>query len=126
MIKLTIVKCFRNLSFNKTISSLSDEEALLLHFVNDDGDISLPTGSKLHYFVKNRLGTEGLQHIMGMIAERIIGLIKARDLKTNSTPLKASRYDKHSDYNPHYGCKMDKAHITLIGVFPLYMTYTRG
>jgi uncharacterized protein Usg len=126
MIKLTIVKCFRNLSFNKTISSLSDEEALLLHFVNDDGDISLPTGSTLHHFVKYRLGTEGLQHIMGMIAERIIGLTKARDLKTDSTPLEASRYDKHSDYNPHYGCKMDKAHITLIGVFPLYMTYTNG
>ncbi|WP_394697802.1 transposase [uncultured Methanomethylovorans sp.] len=63
---------------------------------------------------------------MGMIAERIIRLTKARDLKTDSTPLEASRYDKHSDYNPHYGCKMDKAHITLIGFFPLYMIYTNG
>ncbi len=126
MIKLTIVKCFRDLSFNKTISSLSDEEALLLHFVNDGGNISLPTGSTLHHFVKYRLGTDGLQHIMRMIAERIIGLTKARDLKTDSTPLEASRYDKYSDYNPHYGCKMDKAHITMIGVFPLCMTYTNG
>ncbi len=126
MINLTIVKCFRDLSFNKTISSLSEEEALLLHFVNDSGDIFLPTGSTLHHFVKYRLGTEGLQHIMRMIAERIIGLTKARDLKTGFTPLEASRYDKHSDYHPHYGCKMDKAHITLIGVFPLYMTYTNG
>ena len=88
MIKLTIVKCFRDLSFNKTISSLSEEEALLLHFVNDSGDISLPTGSTLHHFVKYRLGTEGLQHIMRMIAERIIGLTKARDLKKVLHPLK--------------------------------------
>jgi hypothetical protein len=126
MIKLTVVNCFRKLSVNKTISSLSDEEAVLLHFVNDDGDIVLPTGSTLHHFVKYRLGKEGLQYIMGMIAERIIKLTKARDLKTDSTPLEASRYDKHSDYNSHYGCKMDKAHITLIGVFPLCMTYTNG
>ena len=126
MIKLTIVKCFRDLSFNKTISSLSDEEALLLHFVDDNGDIALPTGATLHHFVKYRLGKKGFQYIMGMIAERIIKLTKARDLKTDSTPLEASRYDKHSDYNPHYGCKMDKAHITLIGVFPLYMTHTNG
>jgi hypothetical protein len=121
MIKLTVIMCFRKLSFEKTISSLSDEEALFLHFVNADGDIVLPTGSKLHHFVKYKLGNEGLQYIMGRIAEKIIKLTKHKDLKTDSTPLEPSRYDKHSDYNPHYGCKMDKAHITLIGVFSLLL-----
>jgi uncharacterized protein Usg len=126
IIKLTIVKFFRELPFDKVVSSLTDEEALLLHFINKDGDIALPTGSTLHHFIKYRLGEAGLQHVMGMITERIIRHTKYRDLKTDSTPLEASRYDKHSDYNPHYNCKMDKAHITMIGTFPLYMTYTNG
>jgi len=126
MIKLTIVKCFRKLSFDKTISSLTDEEALLLRFVDADENISLPTGATLHHFVKYRLGENGFQKIMEKIAGRILKLTQFRDLKTDSTPLEASRYDRHSDYNPHYGCKMDKAHITLIGTYPLYMTYTKG
>jgi hypothetical protein len=33
MIKLSVVKCFRKLSYNKTISSLTEEEAILLSFL---------------------------------------------------------------------------------------------
>ena len=32
MIKLFVVKCFRKLSFDKTISSLTEEDAILLSF----------------------------------------------------------------------------------------------
>lgn len=126
MLKLTILKLYRDQSYSKTIASLTDEEALLLGFVDNDGDIAVPTRSTLHGFIKDRLGLEGFEHIMGMIARRILELTKCKDLKTDSTPLEASRYDKHSYYNPHYKCKMDKAHITMIGVFPLYMNYTDG
>ena len=126
MIKLTVVMCFRNLSFDKTISSLTDEEALLLLFVDSNDNISLPTGATLHHFMKYRLGESGFREIMEKVASRILYLTSSKDLKTDSTPLEASRYDKHSDYNPHYNCKMDKAHITLIGTCPLYMTYTNG
>jgi hypothetical protein len=44
----------------------------------------------------------------------------------DSTPLEASRYSKNSEFNPHYNCKMDKAHITMIGTYPVFMTYTGG
>ena len=46
--------------------------------------------------------------------------------KIDSTPLEASRYDEYADYHPHYGCKMDKAHITMVGTLPVFMTHTRG
>ena len=63
---------------------------------------------------------------MMMICRKISNLSKSTNAKMDSTPLEASRYDKYSDYNPHYGCKMDKAHITMIGTYPVFMTYTGG
>ena len=56
MIKLFIVKCFRRLSYEKTISSLTEEEAILLSFYDENGLIKLPSGKTLHNFVKYRLG----------------------------------------------------------------------
>src|SRR5512136_2839013 len=41
MIKLFVVKCFRNLSYDKTISSLSEEETILLSFLDENGQIKL-------------------------------------------------------------------------------------
>ena len=59
MIKLFIVKCFRSLSYDKTISSLTEEEAIQLSFFDEDYQIKLPSGGTLHHFVKYRLGEEG-------------------------------------------------------------------
>ncbi len=126
MIKLFIVKCFRNLSFDKTISSLTEEEAILLSFYDENGHIKLPSGGTLHHFVKYRLGEEGVNEIMMLLGEKILKLSSAKEAKIDSTPLEASRYDKHADYNPHYGCKMDKAHITMVGTYPVFMTHTKG
>ncbi|RXG33371.1 transposase, IS4, partial [Methanohalophilus sp. WG1-DM] len=50
---------------------------------------------------------------MFRIGKKISRITKIRDVKTDSTPLEASRYDRYADYNPHYKCKMDKAHITM-------------
>jgi len=63
---------------------------------------------------------------MFRIGKKISRITKIRDVKTDSTPLEASRYDRYADYNPHYKCKMDKAHITMIGTLPIYMTHTKG
>jgi hypothetical protein len=63
---------------------------------------------------------------MEMVSEEIIKLIDSKDAKLDSTPLEASRYDAYRDFNPHYECKMDKAHITMIGIYPVFMTYTDG
>ena len=52
------------------------------------------------------------------LGEKILKLSSEKEAKIDSTPLEASRYDKHADYNPHYGCKMDKAHITMVGTYP--------
>jgi hypothetical protein len=35
-------------------------------------------------------------------------LSQEKKAKIAFTSLRASRYDKHADYNPHYECKMDK------------------
>ncbi len=63
---------------------------------------------------------------MEMVGERIIKLIDSKEAKLDSTPLEASRYDTHSDFNVYYECKMDKAQITMIGTYPVFMTYTDG
>jgi hypothetical protein len=61
MVKLFIVMCVRQLSYNKTIASLTVEEALLLRIVNKNDDISMLTGATLHHFVKYRLREKGFR-----------------------------------------------------------------
>ncbi|NJD54692.1 MAG: ISNCY family transposase, partial [Candidatus Methanoperedens sp.] len=125
MIKFAIVKFFRQQPFKKIV--LSQDEAWLLGFEEGkDGGISIPSGGTLHHFVKYRLGIEGINKVMEMVGERIVKLIDLKDAKLDSTPLEASRYDVHSDFNPHYECKMEKAHITMIGTYPVFMTHTNG
>ena len=126
MIKLFVVKCFRKLSYDKTISSLTEEESILLSFFDENSQIKLPSGGTLHHFVKYRLGEEGINEIMMLLGEKILKLSSEKEAKIDSTPLEASRYDKHADYNPHYECKMDKAHITMVGTYPVFMTHTNG
>ena len=130
MIKLFIVKCFRSLSYDKTISSLTEEEAILLSFFDENDQIKLPSGGTLHHFVKYRLGEEGINEVMMLLGGKILKLSSEKEAKIDSTPLEASRYDENADYHPHYGCKMDKAHdkahITMVGTLPVFMTHTKG
>ena len=124
MIKLAVVKFFRQLPYRKVI--ISEDEAYLLGFREHDGIIKIPSGGTLHHFVKNRLGVEGADKIMLMVGRRIIQLVDEKDAKLDSTPIEVSRYDKYCDHNPHYKCKMNKAHITMIGTYSVFMTYTGG
>jgi hypothetical protein len=126
MIKLFIVKCFRKISYDKTISSLTEEEAIILSFFDENDQIKLPSGGTLHHFVKYRLGEKGINDVMMLIGEKILELSSEKEAMIDSTPLEASRYDMYADYNVHYGCKMDKAHITMVGTYPVFMTHTNG
>ena len=87
MIKLFVVKCFRNLSYDKTISSLTEEEAILLSFFDENGQIKLPSGGTLHHFVKYRLGEEGINEIMILLGKKILKLSSEKEAKIDSTPL---------------------------------------
>jgi hypothetical protein len=106
MIKFAVVKFFRQQPFKKII--LSEDEAWLLGFKEKDGKILIPSGGTLQHFIKYRLGTEGITKIMEMVGERIIKLIDSKDAKLDSTPLEASRYDAHSDFNPHMNARWIK------------------
>jgi hypothetical protein len=83
-----------------------------------------PTGSALHHSVKYRLEVEGIDEIMLMLGKKIAKPGKSNEAKLDSTPLEASGYFKNSEFNPHYNGKMDKVHITMIGTYPVFMTYT--
>jgi hypothetical protein len=76
--------------------------------------------------MKYRLGEEGINEIMMLIGENILKLSQKKEAQIDYTPLEASRYDKHPDYNPHYECKMDNAHITIVGTYPIFRTHTKG
>ncbi len=58
MIKLAVVKFFRQQPYKKLV--ISEEEAWLLGFKEKDGTIPIPSGGTLHHFVKYRLGVEGI------------------------------------------------------------------
>ena len=126
MIKLSVVKCFRKLSYDKTTSSLTEEEAILLSFFDESGQIIFPCGETLHHFVKYRLGEKGINEIMMLLGEKILKLSPEKEAKIDSIPVESSRYNKHADYNPHYECKMDKAHITMVGTYPVFVTNIKG
>ena len=114
-----MLKFFRQQPYKKVV--LSDEEAWLLGFKEKDGIMQIPSGGTLHHFVKYRLGVKcafllrrkhsfhvverRVDKIMEMVGGKIIKLTDSNDAKLDSTPLEASRYDQHSDFNPHYGCK---------------------
>ena len=125
MIKLFVVKCFRKLYFDKTISSSTEEEAIILSFFDEDGQIKLLSGGIIPNFVKYRLAEEGINEVMLLLGEIILKLSKEKEARVDSPPLEASRHDKHADYNPHYECKMDKAHITMVGIYHVFMTHTK-
>jgi hypothetical protein len=51
MIKLFVVKCFRKLSYDKTISSLTKEETILLSLFDENGQVKLSSGGTIHHFL---------------------------------------------------------------------------
>lgn len=65
MIKLSVVKFFRQLPYKKVV--LSEEKAWLLGFKEKDIVIQIPSAGILYHFVKYRLGVEGTEQIMMMI-----------------------------------------------------------
>jgi len=126
MLKLVVMKCYRRLSYRDTIASLSDEDYRNLGLPRTEGGYLLPAHSTLHYFVKYRLKAEGFEYLM-----RILGQTFCRDSGEttgiiDSTPLEASRYNRDAAYNPHYQCRMDKAHIFHLGEFPLTCQISGG
>jgi len=126
MIKLLVVMHFRKHSYEKAIFSLTESDIQDLGFIYSREDVILPSPSTLHHFVKYRLGVTGIKEVMKMIGNKISALLKPGVATTDSTPMEASNYDAHARFNPHYTMKMCKAHITMIGEFPLYMTFTEG
>ena len=87
MIKFSVVKCFRKLSYDKTISSLTEEEAILLSFFDESGQIKLPCGGTLHHFVKYRLGEKGINEIIMLLGEKILKLSPGKKAKIDFTPV---------------------------------------
>ncbi|MDF1533739.1 MAG: ISNCY family transposase, partial [Methanosarcinaceae archaeon] len=59
MIKLSVVKFFRQLPYKKVV--LSEEEAWLLGFKEKDNVIQILSARTLHHFVKYRLGSKGTE-----------------------------------------------------------------
>ena len=62
---------------------------------------------------------------MLMLGEKNLKLSKEKEVKIDSIPLEASRYDKYADYDPHYEFRMYKAHIKMVGTYPVFMTHTK-
>ncbi|MCK4269249.1 MAG: transposase [Methanogenium sp.] len=127
MLRLVVLKKFRNLSFRKTLYSLTNEDCLYLRIPKINGEYRIPSSSSFHGFMKYRLGEEGFREIMELVGAKLAKAAdKPQEAIIDSTPLEASRYNPHALFNPHYLIKMDKAHIFHYGNYPLYMVYSNG
>jgi len=127
MLRLVVVRNFRNLSFRKTLYSLTGEDCRYLKIPQINEQYRIPSSSSFHGFMKYRLGDEGFREIMELIGAQLVKAIgNAQEGIIDSTPLEASRYNYHAPFNPHYQIKMDKAHIFHYGNYPLGMLYSNG
>lgn len=126
MLKLVVVKCFRQLSYRDTAASLSEEDCRNLGVPRTEEGYCLPAHSTLHHFVKYRLKAEGFEMLMHIIGRTICRDSGETSGIIDSTPLEASRYTRDAAYNPHYQCRMDKAHIFHVGEFPISCCISGG
>ena len=72
MVRLVVVKSFRDLSFRKTLYSLTDEDCRYLRIPEINREFRIPSPSAFHAFVKYRLGEEGFRKIMELVAQTIL------------------------------------------------------
>ncbi len=126
MFILSIAYHFHNKSYEKLLSDISLWDIKTLNFKNRE----LPSIGTLNNFIVHRLGVNRLKELMKKLAFNLYSLFSVGKIKKigneDSTPVEASRYDKNSAYNPHYKCKMHKAHIIMLETIPLYMSFTDG
>jgi len=126
MLKLMIVKFFRNASYADTLQSLTDQDCRDLGLPWTTEGFIVPAKSTLHHFVKYRLKEEGVKHLMEIVGSLICRASSGHAGIMDSTPVEASRYDKYADFNVHYGVKMYKAHIFHLGNIPVFCHFTNG
>lgn len=127
LLKLLVVKLFRNLSYTRAVNSLSHEDCTFLDLQKTEtGDFSIPSASTLHDFAYNRLGITGVEEIMKKVGTIACKHIRNASGMIDSTPVEAARYDKYAQFNPHYQCKMYKMHIFHLDQFPLFEIFTEG
>lgn len=126
MLLLALAYHFYGKSYEKLLSEITLFDIEILNFLKRE----MPSKSLLNNFILHRIDEEKLDSIMKSLGWKLYCLSKMKkDLligNEDSTPVEASRYDKYADYNPHYKCKMFKAHITMLETIPLYMSFSSG
>lgn len=64
------MKCFRELKHDETISSLTEEEAILESFY-EKGQIKLSSGGTFNHFMKYSFEEEGIAQVMMLLYNKI-------------------------------------------------------
>jgi hypothetical protein len=126
MLKLVVVKFYRQLSYKGTLLTLTDEDCRCLGLPWNKNRYVIPAHSTLHHFVKYRLKEEGFEKIMEIVGKIVCQVSHEKSGIMDSTPLEASRYDQYAEYHPHYRCNMYKAHIFHLGDIPIFCSFSEG
>ena len=126
LLKLVIVKFFRQLSYADTVDTLTEQDCRYLGLPWTTDGYIVPARSTLHHFVKYRLKEEGFERLMEIIGSLVCKTSRDTTGIMDSTPVEASRYDKNAEFNVHYQCKMYKAHIFHLGDIPLFCQFSGG
>ena len=115
----------RKSTYRGVIRNLSDHDCVCLGLVDDDGRPRRPSYATLNAFVNNSLAPMA-EAIGDEFAQAVLSTMDVSSLTLDSTPLQASRYNVEAVLNPHYGIRMDKAHILMADGYPLYCIHSHG
>lgn len=119
-----LMEC-RKSTYRGVVRNLSDHDCVCLGLVDGDGRPRRPSSATLNAFVNKSLATLA-EAIGDEFARAVLNTMGVSSLTMDSTPLQASRYNADAALNPHYGIRMDKAHILMADGYPLYCIHSGG
>ena len=111
-------------TFRGVLRNLNDHDCKCLGFVKHRGHYDIPSLATLNHFV-NHVLPEVFEDLSIELSESMIASSSKKVYTIDSTPLEASKFSS-ADFNTHYNCRMDKAHMIMINGFPLIVKHTRG
>lgn len=121
-----LMEC-RKTTYRGIVKNLSDHDCACLGLpVGKDGKFMRPSAGTLNGFVNNRLSKVADQLVTELAKAVLESIPGSMIITLDSTPMQASSWNRDAEYNPHYGMRMDKAHIVMVNGHPLFMFRSSG
>jgi hypothetical protein len=119
-----LMEC-RKTTYRGIVRNLSDDDCVRLGLVGADGAPRRPSAATLNVFV-NRTLAHIAEKIGDEFASAVMNVSNGCVNTMDSMPVEANRYNDDADFSVHYDVRMDKAHMLMVGGYPLFMVQSNG